>query len=173
MAEFAMPAAIGSTPPPDALAALPGIPKQPTAKAVADSIKASSEQVRLVPATIGRFDRVQTVWIECPTWCVVDHSGREGCLEDVMHYSDAGVVQVLTMTDDVTSHSEMYVNVSLDPSASDSRLRAAHLVVNDGGRDDAYLTPDMADELADDLVAFAAQIRGKARLVRLYNKAGR
>lgn len=151
-------------------AMLPGIPKQRKADAPA---VASSEQTRLVAATIGRFDRVQTVWIECPTWCVVDHSGREGCLEDVMHYSDAGIVQVSTMTDDVTAHSEMYVNVSVDPTAADPRLRAAHLVVNDGARDDAYLTPDMADELADDLIAFAAQIRAKARLVRLHNKADR
>jgi len=149
---------------------LPGIPKQPTAEAVADAIV----QPRLVPAKVGRTGHVQTIHIECPAdWCVVDHMDRQTCLEDVMHYSDADIVQVPTLTDDDTAHSEMYANISSDPSASDPRLRAAHLVVNDGGRDDAYLTPDLADELADDLIAFAAQIRHKARQVRLYNKAGR
>jgi hypothetical protein len=155
---------------------LPAIPsqpqkaaKQPTAQGAAPAI----EQARLVPARVGRTGHVQTVYIECPTWCVVDHMDRQTCLEDVMHYSDADVLQVSTLTDDDTSHSEMYANISSDPTATDPRLRAAHLVINDGAPDDAYLTPDMADELADEMIAFAAQLRHKARQVRLYNKAGR
>lgn len=127
---------------------------------------------RLVPAKIGRTGHVQTIYIECPDWCIVDHSSREGCLDDVMHYSDGDVVQVLTLTDDESGHSEMYATISADPSASDVRLRAAHIVINDGASaTDAYLTPDMGEELADELIAFAAQIRHKARTVRLYNAA--
>ncbi|WP_406306294.1 hypothetical protein OHA61_34275 [Streptomyces sp. NBC_00885] len=127
---------------------------------------------RLVPAKVGRPGHIQTIHIECPEWCVMDHEDRVGHLDDVMHYSDFDVVTVLTLTDDETAHSELMLNVSSDPSASDPRLRAAHLVINDGASTDAYLTPDMADELADDLIAFAAQLRNKARTVCLYNAAG-
>lgn len=150
-------------------AMLPSIPKQRKAKAPAP---ASSDQARLVPAKVGPLGRVQTVWIPCPTWCVVDHLEHAGVLEDVMHYSDADILQVATLLDDDTAHSELYANISLDPTAADPRLRVSHIVINDGAQDDAYLTPDMAEELADDLIAFGAQLREKARLVRLHNKAG-
>ncbi|MCX4824863.1 hypothetical protein OG883_34425 [Streptomyces sp. NBC_01142] len=133
---------------------------------------ADRKLTRLVPAKVGPSGRAQVVYIECPEWCVVDHSDREGCLEDVMHYSDADVLQVLTLTDDDTAHSEIYATIASDPAASDRRLRAAHIVINDGASTDAYVTPDMAEELADDLVAFAARLRHKARTVRLFNRAG-
>lgn len=148
---------------------LPGIPVQPSAGQAADS--ASSSRPRLVPARVGPVDRVQTIWIECPDWCDVDHTDRQGCLEDITHYSGCDVVQVSTMTDDIYSHSELYANISSDPTASDQRLRAAHILINDGGPNDAHLTPEMAEELADDLIAFAAQIRHKARQVRQFNQA--
>lgn len=142
---------------------LPGIPAQPAADA---------KPSRLVPAKVGRPGHVQTIHIECADWCVIDHSERVGHLDDVMHYSDCDVVTVSTLTDDGTAHSELMLNVSSDPSASDPRLRAAHLVINDGASTDAYLTPGMADELADELIAFAAQLRSQAQTVRLYNRAG-
>jgi hypothetical protein len=44
-------------------------------------------------------------------------------------------------------------------------MRAAAVVVTDGSND-AYLTPDMADEFADGLVAFAEQVRALARTAR-------
>lgn len=131
-----------------------------------------SPQSRLVPALVGPPDRTQIIHIECPTsWCVVDHMDRVAFLDDVMHYSDCGVVQVSTMTDDDFAHSELYANVSSDPTAADPRLRAAHIVVNDGGPNDAYLTPEMAESFADDLIAFASQIRTAARTALVANRA--
>ncbi|SDN81220.1 DUF6907 domain-containing protein [Streptomyces wuyuanensis] len=148
---------------------LPGIPAQPSPEQAADAISA---QTRLVPAKVGQSGRVQTVYIECPTWCVVDHADRVNYLEDVMHYSDFDVVQVATRTDDDLAHSAMMLNISSDPAAREPWRRSAHLVVNTtGSASDAYLTPALAEELADDLIAFAAQLRHKARQVRLLNQA--
>jgi hypothetical protein len=151
-----------------AIGELPAIPAQP--KKRAKKVPAI-EQARLVPARVGPEGRVQTVYIPCPEWCVVDHLERENHLEDVMHYSDGDGVQVPTLTDDDTGHSEVYVSISVDPTARDPRLRAAHVVITDAAGD-AYLTPDMADGFADELIAFAAQVRHQARLVRLDSKAG-
>lgn len=126
---------------------------------------------RLVPAKIGPADLAQTAWIPCPEWCVVDHLDPMTCFDDIVHYSDADSVTVLTLTDDTTAHSELSLNISADPTARDPRLRAAHLVINDAASADAYLTPDMAEELADDLITFAVQIRMAARTARAANLA--
>ena len=149
---------------------LPGIPSQPAARQHPEHV--DRKLSRLVPAKVGRPGHVQTVWIDCPEWCVIDHGDRVGHLDDVMHYSDCDVVEVVTLTDDETGHSELMLNISSDPSASDPRLRTAHLVINNNTSTDAYLTPDMAEELADELIAFAAQLRSQAQTVRLYNRAG-
>lgn len=133
---------------------LNGIPSQPAARP------------RLVPARVGSSGCAQTVHIEDPTWCVVDHMDRVGCLEDVVHYSGFDIVEILTLLDDDSTHSELMVNISSDPTASDPRLREAHILINDATATDAHLTADMAEELADNLIAFAAQIRHKARIVR-------
>ncbi|MEV6398138.1 hypothetical protein AB0M39_25770 [Streptomyces sp. NPDC051907] len=133
---------------------------------------AGRKLMRLVPAKVGPSGRTQIIHIECPEWCVVDHMDRMAHLDDVMHYSDCDVVQVSTLSDDDFAHSELYANISSDPSAADPRLRAAHITVNGGSSTDAYLTADMAEELADELIAFAAQVRHKARIVRLHNQAG-
>ncbi|MFE0273777.1 DUF6907 domain-containing protein [Streptomyces sp. NPDC058992] len=148
---------------------LPGIPAQPAPEQAADA--SGRPGTRLVPAKIGRPGRIQTVYIECPEWCETDHSEREGSLDDVMHYGSADSVLVSTLTDDVTAHGELHATIAIDPAASDHRLRTAHIVVADGQPTDAYLSPEMGEELADDLIAFAAQLRHKARLVRLFNQA--
>ncbi|MFE3659084.1 DUF6907 domain-containing protein [Streptomyces sp. NPDC059165] len=148
---------------------LPGVPAQPSPVEPPAAVPPRS---RLVPAKVGPAGRAQVVHVDCPDWCVIDHMERVGSLDDLMHWSDFDIVQILTLTDDDTAHSELMVNVSQDPTASDPRLRTAHMTLNNSGNAmDAYLTPDMAEELADDLIAFAAQLRHKARQVRLYNQA--
>ncbi|APE23012.1 MULTISPECIES: DUF6907 domain-containing protein [Streptomyces] len=137
---------------------LPGIPAQP------------APQPRLVPTLVGAKGRAQRVYIECPEWCTVDHSKRIAHLDDVTHYSDGDVLQVSTFTDEDTSLWDLTLNISADPSATDLRLREAHLVVDVGGGETAHLNPSMADELADDLIAFASQLRHKARQVALFNR---
>lgn len=69
------------------------------------------------------------------------------------------------MGDDLYSVFEIYSQLFADPISEDPRMRAAAVVVTDGSND-AYLTPDMADEFADGLVAFAEQVRALARTAR-------
>jgi hypothetical protein len=115
---------------------------------------------RLVPAAIGRPGRVQTAWIPCPSWCVVDHAeNREVALEDVTHYGPGSFVQVPSMLDDSTAVHEIYVNITSDPVHEDPRMQAAHLVVSNCSPDDAHLTEAQGEELAGELERMAGEIR--------------
>jgi hypothetical protein len=136
------------------------------APAVATSAPAASVTSRLVPASIGRPGRVQTIAIPCPAWCVLDHlDERQVAVEDVSHRGAPDHVQVATMGDDLYSVFEIYAQLYSDPANEDPRMRAAAVVVTDGSND-AYLTPEMADKLADGLISFATQIRNQARTAR-------
>ncbi|MFC8986071.1 DUF6907 domain-containing protein [Streptomyces sp. NPDC057115] len=125
---------------------------------------------RLVPASIGRPGRVQTVYIPCPAWCHVDHvEVREVALEDVTHYGPGGGLQVPSMLNDDHAVHEWYVNIISDPAASDPRMRAAHLVVANGGPDDAHLTDEQAEQLAAELERMAADVRAALAVCRTTN----
>lgn len=121
---------------------------------------------RLVPASVGWPGRVQVVHLPCPNWCVLDHlSERVVAVEDVSHRGGVDFAQVPTMGDDLYSAFEVYSQLYSDPASDDPRMRVAAVTVTDGSRD-AYLTPDMADEFATDLIAFAEQVRALARTAR-------
>ena len=122
---------------------------------------------RLVPALIGTRKSAHTVWIECPTWCVEDHAGTPTMLEDITHTSkseDVGISSFLKPDGSLL----MYAMLQADPASSDERLRQAHIGIEAGDMPE-YHTPDMAEAFADDLIAFASQIRQLARAARLHN----
>ncbi|MET9083720.1 hypothetical protein ABZX77_17805 [Streptomyces sp. NPDC004237] len=125
---------------------------------------------RLVPALIGFHGQVpQTVWIECPTWCIeTHHASAQLAVEDIIHAGDAEHLGIHTMEKPGMVF-ELYAQLKSDPAAADPRMRQASVVVDDGGGEDAFLTPDMADALADDLIGFASQLRHLARTARLHN----
>lgn len=126
---------------------------------------------RLVPASVGRPGRVQVVHLPCPWWCVLDHvAERVVAVEDVSHRGGVDHVQVPTMGDDDYSAFELYTQLYSDPTHEDPRMRVASVVVTDGSRD-AYQTPDMADEVADGLIAFAMRMKEAASIARLANRA--
>lgn len=127
---------------------------------------------RLVPATIGRSGHTQVVYIECPTaWCTQDHvADRQVAIEDVDHYSSIVGWSVDSMLDPGTAVHELYVRVHSDPSHELPELRTAHVLLGNGAPFDSYLTPDAADEAADELAAFVAKIRAAARTARLHNQ---
>lgn len=143
---------------------------QPSA-AAASVTPAVSPGFRLVPASIGRPGRVQVAHVPCPNWCVLDHvADRVVAIEDVSHRGDVDHAQVSTMLDDHYSAFEVYSQLYSDPASDDPRMRVAAVVVTDGSRD-AYLTPDMADETADDLIAFAMRLKETAGIARLAHQA--
>jgi hypothetical protein len=127
---------------------------------------------RLVPATIGRPGQTQVAWIECPMWCQHDHlADREVAIEDIDHYSPTGGWSVGSILDPDTAIHELYARVHSDPTHPDERLRTAHVLLGNGAPFDSYLTPDDADQAADELIKFAAQIKAAARTARLHNAA--
>jgi hypothetical protein len=154
---------------------LPGIPAQPTAadqsQGVAQLLPAAEPGYRLVPALVGTFTRHQVAYIECPTWCTEDHTAEPSALEDITHYADSDAVEIPSFTDPTTSAYMLYARLEADPVSSDPRVRDTHVLLwEDASAMEARLTPDMTESLADDLVAFAAQLRQLARAARQHNQ---
>jgi hypothetical protein len=128
---------------------------------------------RLVPARIGRTnDTSVIVYVECPLWCTDDHVAEPVVnAVDISHTSSSEGLGVPSLLKNGLAH-EMFAAIQSDPVAADPRLRAAHIIVEDGSNDYAFLTPEMTDELADKAVAFASHLRSLARTARLHNAAG-
>ena len=125
---------------------------------------------RLMPATIGRPGHTQVAWIPCPAWCEQDHlTDREVAIEDIDHYSRMSGWSIDSLLSPGEEVHSLYVRVHSDPSHEDHRLRAAHVLIGNGAPFDSYLTPDVADQAADELEAFAARIRATARTARAAN----
>lgn len=145
---------------------LPAIPLQPTADQSPLRVG-----FRLVPASIGRPGNVQTVYIQCPTWCHVDHvEVREIAVEDITHYGPGGGLQIADMSDDLTSLIDLYVNIISDPAAAEPGMRAAHLVVANAGPHDAHLSDAQASELVANLRRLADDVEQAQQVVRAANR---
>lgn len=127
---------------------------------------------RLVPARVGRPGNVQTIGIPCPEWCSQDHvDDWQYDVEDIEHYGPMFGVQVPTVLDEDTALYEWFGRVNSEPGSHDPRLRGTYVLVGDCSREDARLTPDMTDALADELIAFALRLRAAARTAREANQA--
>ncbi|MEU1434009.1 hypothetical protein ABZ438_07910 [Streptomyces sp. NPDC005786] len=132
-----------------------------------------SPGMRLVPARVGRPGKVQSIYIECPSFCTQDHvDDWQYDIEDIEHTGARFSVEVPTMADGGDPLYEWYGRVSSDPWSSDARMRSAHVLVGDCSREDARLTPDMTDELADKVIAYGLQLRAAARVARQTSQAG-
>ena len=124
---------------------------------------------RLVPALIGTRKNAHVAHIECPVWCTDDHMSGPAAFEDIIHSSASegvGITSFLKPNGDLL----MYAMLQADPAATDPRLRQAHIGIEHEGVPDVH-TPEMAEAFADDLIAFALQIRTLARTARLHNAA--
>lgn len=122
---------------------------------------------RLVPARIGTWRSSQLAWIECPAWCSESHTDSPSRFEDISHYGDPQSVLVPSFLGDTAAHYSWWARIESDPAASDERMRVAHLIVGDDSTFEARVTNDMADKLADDLIAFAMQVKEMACAARL------
>lgn len=127
---------------------------------------------RFVPAKVGATnDASVVVLIEDPLCCTEDHlDDPVRDLSDLMHRGDTASVYVPTFGYGAYPV-QMHAAVEVDPVASDPQFRAAHVTVQDvGGGAYSYLTDEMAERLADEMVGFASQLRHQARAVRLHNQ---
>jgi hypothetical protein len=124
---------------------------------------------RLVPALIGTRKNAQIVYIPCPLWCTEDHAADPYMLEDVTHTSQAEELEIGSFLKRGASLL-MFATVQADPCETNPMLKAAHIAVDSGDLPD-YLTPEMTEAFADDLIGFASQLRHLARTARLHNQA--
>jgi hypothetical protein len=126
----------------------------------------------LAPAAIQRgAESPQIVYIECPDWCTEDHVDNFAhFMEDVDHKGGDFSISIPSFWNGTEAAYQMTAALSCDPMSSDPQLREAHIVMGDSGSVDAYLTPDMADGAADDLIKLAAKLREASRTARLHNQ---
>lgn len=126
---------------------------------------------RLAPAAIGRsFEAPQIVFVQCPDFCVEDHiADRQVAVEDIVHTSEVAHVGIGSFLSPGLVF-ELYASIKSDAGATDPELRKAHIVLDDGSGEDAFLTEDMAEAVADKLIGLASEIRHQARTARLANQ---
>jgi hypothetical protein len=127
----------------------------------------------LAPVALGAPGPDQKiVFVQCADWCRTNHvSAWVHFIEDIDHTGDEFAVHVRSFLNPGKPAYTMTTAVGCDPMSSDPQMRAAHVIVGDEGSVDAYLTPDMADEAADDLEQLVAKLRENARTARLHNAA--
>jgi hypothetical protein len=125
----------------------------------------------LAPAAVGRNGRMQIVHLPCPNWCTEDHVGEPvGSVEDVMHRGDQCELTVESLAFAPIPH-QLYAYLAADPVAADPRLRATYIAVDNADASlMAFLTPEMAEAVADNAIKFAEQVRALARTARLHNQ---
>lgn len=115
---------------------------------------------RLSPALV----RGTRIFVECPEFCTVDHVD-EGAnhVEEIWHAGDYADLNVPNMTGKTSLLA--FARLGVDEQATEPGMRTPFIVV-DEGRDGFYLTPQQADEFADNLNAFASRIREMARVAK-------
>ncbi|MEY9995859.1 hypothetical protein ABIE67_007891 [Streptomyces sp. V4I8] len=126
----------------------------------------------LAPVGIGSPGPEQKiVFLPCPDWCTTNHvSEWVHFIEDVDHTGEEFAVHVHSFLNPAKPAYTLTAAVGCDSMSSDPQMRAAHVIVGDEGSVDAYLTPDMASEAADDLRKLAAKLDEAARTARLHNQ---
>ena len=125
----------------------------------------------LAPLALGAPGAGQrVVFTECADWCTVNHvQDFVHFVEDVDHKGDEFQIDIPSFWNESAAAYTLTAALSSDPMSSEPKMRDAHVVVGDSGSVDAYLTPDMADAVADDLVKLAAKLREISRTARLHN----
>lgn len=117
---------------------------------------------RIVPALVDG----QAVYLPCPSWCVIDHvKENQKFLVDVWH--SGPFVDLETPRRDGTPMFMACARLGIDPFSSDEAMRRPFLFVEDGASaEGSYMDVENAEEFADNLVAFAEQIRSMGRTLK-------
>lgn len=117
---------------------------------------------QIVPALVDG----QTVYLECPTWCTIDHVHEsQKFLEDVWH---SGTFADLEAPRRGNAPSVLaYARLGIDPFSRDEAMRRPFIFVEDGSSaEGSYMEAQHAEQFADNLVAFAEKIRAMASMMR-------
>ncbi|MFD0417299.1 DUF6907 domain-containing protein [Streptomyces sp. NPDC127108] len=142
------------------------------ARAVSASrLPSSTPGHELVPAMIGATpDTSAIVYIDCPTsFCTLDHIDEPvRHVEDLLHSSDSVDCTARSFLNMGRLGLYLSAVVQSDPASSDPRVRGAHILLE--ADDLTYLTPEMAETLADEGIAFFSRLRQLARAAALHNQ---
>ncbi|MFI6491246.1 DUF6907 domain-containing protein [Streptomyces sp. NPDC050564] len=116
----------------------------------------------IVPALVDG----QYVFLECPTWCVIDHvRENQKFLADVWHSGPFADLEAPRRAD--TPLLFAYARLGIDPFSSDDEMRRPFLFVEDGvSAEGSYMDAEHAEQFADNLVAFAEKIRTMGRALK-------
>jgi len=119
-------------------------------------------ETRIVPAMIDG----QRVFIECFSWCTIDHvKENQKFLVDVWHSGEFADLEAPRR--DSSPMLMAYARLGVDPFSSDAVMRTPFLFVEDGGSaEGSYMDAEHAEQFADSLVAFAEKIRAMGRALK-------
>lgn len=125
---------------------------------------------RLAPARFGKPGYQADAWVQCPDWCSENHTEQWTQHPiDLAHWGDSGGGW---STDSIEAPRDRLLSLDarlyLDPAHEDRRMASA-IVSMDDESTTVYLTPEMAENTADELIAFAARLRHLARQARDFN----
>jgi hypothetical protein len=129
---------------------------------LADNQPAPLTDRQIVPALVDG----QTVYLECPTWCKIDHVREsQKFIEDIWHSGTFADLEAPRRGN--TPSLLAYARLGSDPFSSDAAMRQAFIFVEDGsGAEGSYMEVEHAEQFADNLVAFAEKIRAMASAMR-------
>jgi len=126
------------------------------------SAATSAADIRIVPALIDG----QRCYLECPTWCVIDHvRDNQRFIEDVWHSGEFADLEAPRRngTPDLLA----YARLGIDPFSSNEEMRRPFLFIEDGSSaEGSYMDAEHAETFADNLVAFAEKIRTMGRALK-------
>lgn len=138
---------------------------QPSATAMAPSTPTDQrDQLAGLSIVTALVNGIQ-VPVACPAaWCTEKHATEETRhAEDVDHFSDNVDLYVPAFNQGGGDLIFAYAHIGQDLLCSDQRMREPHIRVEDGGGESSYMTPAQALEFANNLEAFAEQVRGLVR----------
>ncbi|WP_406345514.1 DUF6907 domain-containing protein [Streptomyces sp. NBC_00648] len=135
---------------------LPAMPAQPRPEP-------ATVQPRLVPALVDSHQ----IHIECPAaWCTLDHiEENPRDIEDIFHFGDDADLEVPRFNAEGEPLLFGYIRPGCDPFGQTPEQRQPFLYLEDGSGEGAYMRAEQAAEFADNLIAFAAQVRAMARTI--------
>jgi hypothetical protein len=110
---------------------------------------------RLAPALI----KGRRIFVECPNWCTVDHiEVAENFVEDIWHAGDYANLKVPQLKRNMDLFA--FARLGFD---DETDTTVVHVDDNSEGFD---MSPEQAEQFADNLEAFAAAIRAMAKTAK-------
>lgn len=125
----------------------------------------------LAPARFGKPGSQADALVSCPDFCAEDHvKDWHDHAVDLDHWgSNNANWEADSITDPGARLLALTARLYLDPHNPDPRMSSANVRVDDETVD-VFWTPEMAEQAADELIAFASQLRRLARQARAFNE---